>query len=145
MCGKRGPRITTNMCSSASIGGSNFLIEQDWPPRRCGRCPHLRRLPLLPSASPRPGRRRLGIHMTTKASPTKTAARIFQRNILATRAGKLFSRMRSFPMNPAANHCPLPKSAVWRFLSLYFHRKTALLNHRNTYSTAVRRRVFRLT
>ena len=28
-------------------------------------------------------------------------------------------------MNPAANHCPLPKSAVWRFLSLYFHRNTS--------------------
>jgi hypothetical protein len=37
-------------------------------------------------------------------------------------------------MNPAANHCPLPKSAVWRFLSLYFHRKTALPKHRNTSS-----------
>jgi len=37
-------------------------------------------------------------------------------------------------MNPAANHCPLPKSAVWRFLSLYFHRNTALPNHRNTSS-----------
>ena len=23
-------------------------------------------------------------------------------------------------MNPAANHCPLPKSALWRFLSLLF-------------------------
>gem|GEM_PF-5696853 len=23
-------------------------------------------------------------------------------------------------MNPAATHCPLPKSAVWRFLSLLF-------------------------
>jgi hypothetical protein len=35
-------------------------------------------------------------------------------------------------MNPLANHCPLPKSAVWRFLSLYFHRNTALPKHRNT-------------
>jgi hypothetical protein len=37
-------------------------------------------------------------------------------------------------MNPAANHCPLLKSAVWRFLSLYFHRNTALPNHRTTSS-----------
>jgi hypothetical protein len=37
-------------------------------------------------------------------------------------------------MNPVSNSCPLPNSAVWRFLSLYFHRNTALPNHRTTSS-----------
>jgi choloylglycine hydrolase len=59
--------------------------------------------------------------MTSKASPQKTAAqRIFQRNILAKQAGSTFSDLRNFPMNLTANHCPLPKLAVWRFLSLHF-------------------------
>lgn len=32
-------------------------------------------------------------------------------------------------MKPATNHCPLPKSAVWRFLSFLFYRNTVLPKH----------------
>ena len=41
------------------------------------------------------------------------AARVFQRNSLAKRAGWLISCSRNSTMNPAANHCPLPKFALW--------------------------------
>jgi len=80
---------------------------------------------------------RLGIHLTAKGFPTKTAARIFQLNSLAKRSGWLFSRLRSFPMNPAANHCSLPKFAVWS-LELRSVRKMfrpfGSLFHRNPFS-----------
>jgi len=52
--------------------------------------------------------------------PKITDARISLRNSLTKLTRWLLSCLRAYPMNAAANHCPFPKFAVWRFLSLLF-------------------------